>query len=105
VDPETGYFFIKTQKKRRATRVEIVKGEDGSRQRKSKRSGVIIPKPDLTNPYEKRMTSRPKGPKDTAKEDVLKKTYDGENYVKVYKEFMNRIKEKENQEKLLVFTK
>ncbi len=73
--------------------------------RKSKRTDAVIPKPTFDNSYATRVAGRVKGPLDTAGGEVLRKTYVGEDFVKVYKEFMAMIKDKEEKEKLLVFPK
>jgi hypothetical protein len=43
------------------------------------------------------------GDKDTKPEDVLEKTYKGEDFITVYNEFSEYIRMKEEKEKLLVF--
>ena len=40
---------------------------------------------------------------DTKAEDVIEKTYKGEDFVKVYHEFQEYLRMKEEKEKLLVF--
>ena len=62
--------------------------EDGSRVRVSKKSGAIIPKPDRsTLTYLARTKDKKPGPLDTKPEHVLKKTYTGEDFLRVYQDF------------------
>ena len=78
---------------------------DGTKVRVSKKSGAIIEKPERSDlKYINRTASKEAGDADTKPEDVLQKTYQGEDFVKVYNEFQEyiRIKE-EKEEQLLVF--
>ncbi|KAF0775400.1 hypothetical protein AaE_000901 [Aphanomyces astaci] len=60
---------------RKPTRIGIRFGEDGERLRISKKSGTIIPKPDVLK--ERQSPRRTEtGPLDTAPEDVLERTVD-----------------------------
>ena len=57
-------------------RIKIGYLEDGTRVRQSKKSGVIIPKPDRSHlTYINRTKKRQDGPEDTKPEQVLQKTY------------------------------
>lgn len=94
LDPETGV----------GTRIAIGYLEDGTKVRVSKKSGLIIEKPnrdDLT--YENRNKSRVDGTGDTAPDRVLDITYKGEDFDRIKEEFLNEIEEKERVESLLVF--
>ena len=73
--------------------------------RVSKKSGSIIEKPDRSDmKYINRTASKEAGDADTKPEDVLEKTYKGEDFVRVYNEFQEYIRLKEEkEEKLLVF--
>ena len=56
--------------------------EDGSKVRVSKKSGAIIPKPDRSSlRYAVRTKDRLKGDLDTEPDEVIKKTYKGEDFV------------------------
>lgn len=70
------------------TRIKTGYLEDGSKVRVSKKSGAIIPKPDRSNmTYLARTKDYKPGPLDTTGDAVLKKTYGGEDFHRVYKEF------------------
>ena len=79
--------------------------ENGEKVRISKVTGVVIPKPEGPPSFQSRVASIPQGPKDTSSADTLKKTYKGEDFVSIYKEFMEMLKNKEEKEKALVFSK
>ena len=67
------------------TRIKTGYLEDGSKVRVSKKSGSIIPKPDRSNmTYLSRTKDYKQGPLDTAPDVVLKKTYAGEDFYRVY---------------------
>ena len=59
----------------------------------------------LETTYDKRVAGREKGPKDTEGIDAILKTYQGDDFVGIFKEFAEILKRKEEQEKLLVFKK
>ena len=70
------------------TRIRTGYLEDGSKVRVSKKSGAIIPKPDRSNlTYLARTKDTKPGPMDTPSDAVLKKTYTGEDFTRVYMEF------------------
>ena len=78
--------------------------EDGSKVRVAKKSGAIIPKPDRNDlKYVNRTKDKEQGDLDTNPEDVLEKTYTGEDFVKVYAEFQEYIRQKEEKESQLIF--
>ena len=86
------------------TRIYWAFDESGKRVRVSKWSGSIIPKPfheHLT--YSAWTSKKTNSTYDTLAEDVLKVTYQGENFQKVFDQFWDFIKIKEEKEKLLVF--
>ena len=86
------------------TRIRIGYLEDGAKVRVSKKSGAIIPKPDRSNlTYLARTKDTKPGPLDTVPEAVLKKTYAGEDFLRVYQEFDNYLQDKANLEQKLVF--
>ncbi len=87
------------------TRVRYEIQEDGIKVRVSKKTGTVIPKPAADYKYLMKATGREKTPLDTEGSKVVHKTYMGEDFVKVYKDFMQMIQEKEAKEKLLVFKK
>ena len=88
------------------TRIRYAFTEDGSKVRVSKKSGAIIPKPDRDDKtYFARTKGRETGPSDTAPDLVVKKTYQGEDFLKVKAEFEEYIRMKEEKEELLVFKK
>ena len=94
VDPET----------QRACRITHGYLEDGTKVRVSKKTGSVIPKPDRSNmTYDARHKHKENGDLDTLPDDVLLKTYRGEDYVKVYNEFQEYIRLKEEKEAKLVF--
>ena len=96
IDPETG----------RATRILNGYLEDGTKVRVSKKSGAVIPKPDRSQlKFINRTKDKEQGDLDTNPQDVLEKTYRGEDFVRVYAEFQEYIRIKEDKEKLLVFDK
>ena len=96
IDPEQG----------RPTKVHWGYLEDGSKVRVSKLSGAILPKPERSDlKYINRTASKEPGDLDTAPNDVLERTYKGEDFVKVYGEFQEYIRQKEELEKQLVFKK
>ena len=70
------------------TRTKVGFLEDGSKVRVSVKTGAIISKPDRSElKYINRTKEREAGDLDTLPEDVLTKTYKGENFVNVYNEF------------------
>ena len=70
----------------------------------AKKSGAVIPKPDRASlKYINRTKDKEAGDFDTLPEDVIEKTYFGEDFVKVYHEFQEYIRQKDDKEKLLVF--
>ena len=74
--------------------------------RVSKKTGAIIPKPDRSHlTYFQRHKDKTEGPLDTKPELVLKKTYEGEDFMKIEYEFQQYIRLKEEKEKLFVFDK
>ena len=73
---------------KKPTRIKLGYLEDGKKVRVSIKSGAVIPKPDRSNlKYILRTKSKTIGDLDTKPEDVLEKTYKGEDYVSVYNEF------------------
>ena len=67
------------------TRIRTGYLEDGTKVRVSKKTGAIIPKPDRSNmTYLARTKDRKAGPLDTPPDAVLKKTYGGEDFYRVY---------------------
>jgi len=85
IDPE--------QKK--ATRIYYAFSSAGEKHRVSKLSGAIIPKPERDNlKYSNRIKNRKTGIFDTPPEEVLTKTYKGEDFTKVYMEFQEFISKK-----------
>ena len=86
------------------TRIKIGYLEDGQKVRVSKKSGAIIPKPDRSHlTYLQRTKDTKPGPLDTPKEAVLNKTYTGEDFMQVYRDFDNYLQEKAALEDKLVF--
>ena len=72
--------------------------------RVAKKSGAMIPKPDRSDlKYINRTKSKEQGDMDTNPEDVMEKTYKGEDFVKVFAEFQEYIRQKEDKEAQLVF--
>ena len=70
------------------TRIKYGFLEDGSKVRVSKKSGSIIPKPDRSHlTYLERTKNFKEGPNDTPRDLVLKKTYQGEDFIRVRNEF------------------
>ena len=87
-----------------ATRISNGYLDDGTKVRVAKKSGAVIPKPEREGlKYINRTKKRQIGDLDTAPEDVLLKTYKGEDFVRVYNEFQEYIRMKEEKEELLVF--
>jgi large subunit ribosomal protein L24 len=88
-----------------ATRISYGYLEDGTKVRISKKTGSVIPKPardDLK--FINRTKDKKVNDYDTKPEDVLEKTYRGEDFVKIFNEFHEYIRMKEEkEEKLLVF--
>merc|ERR1711957_1046849 len=71
-----------------ATRIKYGFLEDGTKVRVSKKSGAVIEMPDRSDlKYINRTKDKEPGDNDTKPEDVLEKTYKGEDFVKVYHEF------------------
>ena len=88
----------------RATRIKYGFLEDGKKVRVSTKSGSVIPKPEREDlKYINRTKSKEPGDQDTLPDDVLEKTYKGEDFVRVYNEFQEYLRMKEEKEKLLVF--
>ena len=88
------------------TRIKVGYLDDGSKVRVSTKTGSIITKPDRSDlKYINRTRDKEAGDLDTLPEDVLAKSYTGENFVNVYNEFQEFIRMKEDKEKLLVFPK
>ena len=86
------------------TRIRIGYLEDGTKVRVSKKSGSIIAKPDRSNKtYLARTKDYKPGPLDTPGDVVLKKTYAGEDFYRVYQEFEEYLHEKALLESKLVF--
>ena len=86
------------------TRIKIGYLEDGQKVRVSKKTGGIIAKPDRSNmTYLARSKDYKPGPLDTQSEAVMQKTYAGEDWLSVYKEFEDYLQEKANREQKLVF--
>jgi hypothetical protein len=72
--------------------------------RLSKKSGTIIPKPDRSHlTYINRTKKREDGILDTKADLVLKKTYTGEDFMRVKADFEEYIRLKDEKEELLVF--
>lgn len=94
IDPESG----------KPTRVKIAFLEDGTKVRISKLSGALIPKPDRSNTtYLARTKGKETGINDTLPQDVLEKTYHGEDFVRVKAEFDEYIRMKQEKEGFMVF--
>uniref|UniRef100_A0A7S3CQB3 Large ribosomal subunit protein uL24c n=1 Tax=Strombidium rassoulzadegani TaxID=1082188 RepID=A0A7S3CQB3_9SPIT len=88
------------------TRVRIGFTEEGEKVRVAKKSGLIIPKPERVElKFINRIKDRAVTPLDTPVDEVLKKTYTGEDFVSIYNEFSEFIYKKEEKEKFLVFDK
>lgn len=86
------------------TRISYGFLEDGTKVRISKKSGALIPKPDRSNlTYINRTKGKEAGPSDTKPEDVIEKTYKGEDFHRVKAEFDEYIRMKEEKEGLMVF--
>ena len=79
------------------TRIRYGYLKDGSKVRVSKRSGAVIAKPDRTDmKYINRTKNKEQGDHDTKPDDVLTKTYQGEDFVKIYHEFQEYVRMKED---------
>ena len=95
VDPESG----------KGTKTRYGFLADGTKVRISKSSGTIIPPPNREHlNYVNRHKDQVDGPLDTPVDKVFEVTYKGEDFVKVRLEFEAYIAEKENTEKLLIFS-
>ncbi|CAI2381684.1 unnamed protein product [Moneuplotes crassus] len=94
IDPETG----------KPTRVKYVRTLEGKRVRIAK-SGAMIPKPEREELKYVNRTKSEIGPLDTMPEDVIEKTYKGEDFVKIKKEFEEFLRIKAEKERNLVFGK
>lgn len=78
--------------------------EDGTKVRVSKKTGAIIPKPDRSNlTYQARTKDKQPGPLDTPSKFVLQKTYAGEDFQRVFKDFEDYLEQKSALEDKLVF--
>ena len=78
--------------------------EDGTKVRISKKSGSIIPRPDMSHlTYNERTKNFKDGVLDTPKGLALMKTYQGEDFIRVKRDFEAYLEVKEETEKLLVF--
>ena len=67
------------------TRIRIGYLEDGTKVRVSRKSGAVIEKPDRSAlTYANRTKDMKNGPLDTLPEQVMKKTYHGEDFYQVY---------------------
>ena len=94
IDPETN----------KPTRVRHGFLEDGSKVRVAIKSGALIPKPEREDlKLANRTREREVGPLDTKPDDVLEKTYKGEDFVKIKKEFEEFLRIKREKERNLVF--
>ena len=94
IDPESG----------NPTRISYGFLEDGTKVRIAKKSGALIPKPDRSNlTYINRTKGKETGLVDTKPEDVVEKTYRGEDFLRVRAEFDEYIRMKEEKEGLMVF--
>lgn len=72
----------------KGTRIRYGYLEDGTKVRLSKKTGAIIPKPDRSHlTYLNRTKSREVGINDTRGDLVLEKTYEGEDFLKIKREF------------------
>ena len=72
--------------------------------RVAQKSGAVIEIPDRSHlKYTVRTKDKEPGDLDTKPEDVLERTYKGEDFVRVYNEFQEFLRMKEEKEKLLVF--
>lgn len=77
--------------------------EDGTRVRIAKKSGAIIPKPEVKITHQERGKNRADGAKDTSPEIALKQTYFGEDFEALRAEFEASLKAKEEMAQHLVF--
>lgn len=78
------------------TRVKYGYVEDGSKVRFSSKSGALIPKPERTHlQYKLRTKEKEMGDLDTFPNDVMEKTYHGEDYVSIFNEFEEYISRKD----------
>ena len=88
----------------KATRVRFGFLEDGTKVRLSKKTGAIIPKPDRSHlSYINRTKALEVGINDTRGDLVLEKTYEGEDFLKIKKEFDVYLQLKEDKERMMVF--
>ena len=94
IDPSSG----------RPCRVSIGYLEDGTTVRISKQTGTIIPVPDLEEKRRAENKDKIDGPLDTLPSLAHEVTYQGEDFAKMRAEFEQRMREKEELERLLVFT-
>jgi len=86
------------------TRVRTGYLEDGTKVRVSKKSGSVIPKPDRSElTYFARTKDLKPGPNDTKPELVMKKTYAGEDFLRVFNDFEKYLEDKAALEAKLVF--
>jgi len=86
------------------TRIKTGYLEDGTKVRVSLKTGSLIPKPDRSElTYLNRTKTFETGVWDTVPEDVLDKTYKGEDLLKVKLEFEEYINMKQMKERLLIF--
>lgn len=78
--------------------------EDGTRVRISKKTGAMIPKPVFPElSYAERHKNKQDGVKDTAPDVAILKTYKGEDFEKIRKEFAEYITKREKEAAWLVF--
>ena len=88
----------------KVARIEWGYLEDGTKVRISKKTGAIIEKPNRDDClYIARTKKKENGPFDTPVEDVLDKSYKGEDFTRVKKEFDEYIRLKEEKEGFLWF--
>ena len=76
--------------------------KEGKKVRVSAKTGLPIPKPvrdDLK--HVNRTKDKKQGEQDTNPEDVLEKTYKGEDFVSIFNEFNEFIRVKEEKERLI----
>lgn len=90
---------------RTATRIRYgYTEEDNKKVRIAVKSGAIIPKPDRDElKHVNRTKDKEIGEQDTDPLTVHLKTYTGEDFVKVYHEFQEFIRVKEEREEMLSF--
>jgi hypothetical protein len=89
------------EKSLRPLRIVIRKNQDGKIERVAAETGEIVPKPNLSLSYSTRVGRKKVGPLDTDAQIVLDKTYTGEDFLVIARDFLNRIKEKKQIESLL----